>query len=116
MTKEVVEEVVEEVEKTEGTEEISGETEDKVLYEIVDGDVDGVKCRGVRANGNVIFTVTETFTDDQIQEVFNLANRFFNEGVKFGSDQKQAQMKQVMGVIDPIISDEGAELDDSKAA
>ena len=69
-----------------------------VQYEIIDGDLDGVKCRGVRANGNVLFTVSEAFDDEQIQEVFGLANKFFNDGVRFGVNQNQAQLQQCLGI------------------
>ena len=70
------------------------ETNNDVSYEIIDGDIDGVKVRGVRANGNVLFTVTESFSDDQIQEVFNLANKFFNDGINFGTNQVAARYMQ----------------------
>ena len=69
-------------------------TDDNVQYEIVDGDLDGVKVRGVRANGNLLFTVSEAFTNDQIQEVFNLANKFFNDGLTFGAGQTAARYLQ----------------------
>lgn len=74
---------------------------DDVQYEIVDGDLDGVKVRGIRANGNVLFTVSEAFTNEQIQETFNLSNKFFNDGLRFGVGQVQAQIKQVLGIVDP---------------
>ncbi len=81
-------------ETTQETPQETQATENAVQYEIVDGDLDGVKVRGIRANGNVLFTVSEGFSDEHVQEVFNIANRFFNEGVQFGGGQVAARYLQ----------------------
>lgn len=90
----------------EKNEEVTSEevqaSEDSVQYEIVDGDLDGVKVRGVRANGNVLFTVGESFTDEQIEEAFNLCNKFFNDGLSFGRNQNQATTHQALGLHDLV--------------
>lgn len=72
---------------------------DKVQYEIIEGDVEGVKVRAVTANGNVLFTVTEDFTDDQIQIVFNLGNKFFNDGIRFSNGQQEQRVSQGMAML-----------------
>ncbi len=72
---------------------------DAVEYEIVDGDQDGVKVRGVRANGNVLFLVSETFTNEQINEVFNLGNKFFNDGIQFANGQQEQRVPQALAML-----------------
>ena len=110
-------EVVDEVVDSEVTkEEVVQATEDPnaIQYEIVPGDIDGVKCKAVRSNGNVLFTVSEGFDDSQVQEVFNLANKFFNDGLRFGIGQTQANIRQAMGINEappapPVQKDAGGE-------
>lgn len=92
-----------EVNEEEVAEVTTGEGQDTVQYEIIDGDIDGVKIRGVRANGNVLFTVSEGFDDEQIKEVFNHSNKFFNDGMRFGVGQTQAQLHQALGITPELI-------------
>ena len=84
------------------------EAPDEPTYEIIDGDVDGNKVKGVRAieNGNILFTVSEDFNNDQIDQVFNLGNKFFKDGIQFASgqqEQRAAQGLAALGVTPRII-------------
>lgn len=83
------------------------ELDDEKQYEIIDGDIDGVKCRAIQAkpSGNVLFTLNINFTDEQADEVFNLANIFFNDGMRFGISQTQAQAQQVFGLTPKLIKE-----------
>ncbi|MCP4393920.1 MAG: hypothetical protein GY804_06585 [Alphaproteobacteria bacterium] len=87
------------IEDIESEAESEPENPDAVEYEIIDGDQDGVKKRGVRANGNVIFLVSESFTNDQINEVFNLGNKFFNDGMQFSSIQQDNRIPQALAML-----------------
>lgn len=90
-------------------------SDDQVKYEIVDGDLDGVKVRGVRANDNVLFTVGESFSDEQIEETFNLCNKFFNDGLSFGRGQTQASIHQQLGTHEIVREMVGAMLEKALA-
>ncbi len=90
-------------EEIEDAEIISEETQEKPQYQIVEGDIDGVPVKGVRANETVLFTVAADFTPEQIQETFNIANRYFNEGVNVGTRQKEAQILQAIGLTPDMV-------------
>ncbi|MCP3921288.1 MAG: hypothetical protein GY714_01755 [Desulfobacterales bacterium] len=98
------------------------ENPDAVQYEIIDGDQDGVKKRGVRAGGNVIFLVSESFTNEQVEEVFNLGNKFFNDGIQFANmqqDQRVPQALAMLGITPKVIKqmyDMAVQLEEKEAA
>lgn len=76
--------------------------EDKVElpYEIVDGEVAGNAVRKVidKNGGNELFTVSEDFNDEQIDQVFKLCNRYYSLGGQHGMAQVRNNVQTAMGV------------------
>ena len=63
------------------------------------------------ANGNNLFTLPNTFADDQVDTVFNLVNVSFARGCAIGEAQLQNNMLRLLGIQTQSKSEPGATQD-----
>ena len=82
---------------------MSEDTKEEVKLEIEDRELeDGKKVRVLKtADGKDLLGVSESFTDEQITEVYNLVNAFFNDGIKVGIARMQGDLQRVLGLVKP---------------
>ena len=104
---------------------VEGVTEEpkKPAYAIndIEVEVDGaqVPARQVTSDGIDQFVVSSSFTDAQIDEAYNIAHFFFNDGIKVGGRAAQANFRTAIGLIDkkPEAANEQLEMfDEGEAA
>jgi hypothetical protein len=52
----------------------------------------------VDCDGDVVFSVSNQWTDEQILIAFNIANKSYSEGFKAGENNKAYEIKKVLGI------------------
>ena len=94
--------ITEKLEEQEAPDEVTEEVTEEATKETPEGSIqivegttkDGRTVRGITENGKNLFFVSETFTNEQIEEVFGLVNQFYGDGVKF----IQGQFHKLIGI------------------
>lgn len=71
--------------------------EDLIIEQEVDEQGNLVKSVK-RSDGNTIFSVSASFTEEQVREVIELVEAAFNSGMQFGISRVQADLKRVIGI------------------
>ena len=59
---------------------------------------DGQTKTLVNQEGAELFTLSASFTDEQIGEVYSVVDQFFATGIKYGIGQLQSDLRRLMGV------------------
>ena len=72
----------------------------KQPYTIEEGlDKDGVKIRIIKnPEGSPLFSVPDSFTDEQIEVVYSLSDSFFITGMKLGITRLQHDFRRLIGL------------------
>jgi len=61
-------------------------------------EIDGRIVKSAFIKDERLFTVSESFTDQQIYEVFDIADKMFGDGMKLGVARVQNDIKTVLGL------------------
>ena len=72
--------------------------EEKLTIKTESGDNGSVKKLYVGDNKQAAFTVSATFTDEQITEVYHLCHQFFGAGVREGVVKVQSDLRRILGI------------------
>lgn len=64
-------------------------------------EVDGNIVRDiVSPEGAVVMTLSESFSEKQCLEVYKIAEQSLNQGVSYGVQRVQADLKRILGIVD----------------
>ena len=77
-------------------------------YTVQDQEANGKRVRVISGakDGNPLFSVSADFTDEQVDQAFNLCNHFFRAGVDNGVTNIQAQCKAMFGIEAPASAED----------
>lgn len=64
----------------------------------VDRECDPFMACIYHCDGDLLFTIDKKFTDREIQEVINIANRAYRSGLRVGTSQAQENIRKAMGL------------------
>jgi hypothetical protein len=52
----------------------------------------------INCEGDMEFKVPETWTDEQVWTAMNIANAYYENGVKWGETKKELEIKKCLGI------------------
>ena len=71
-------------------------------YTIEATEVEGVKVKAIKnSNGDTVFTVSDGFSDAQVDEIVVLCNAHLQHGLRTGVLQMQSDLKRILGIPTP---------------